>query len=204
MLLIFGLSAFFRTVSEGTFHCPNCGGDRRYRRRAGRRWFTLFFLPVIPLGRLGELVECGGCRTRFGVSVLRLPTAQQMAGSLPAGMRAAVTMVLMAGDPTDVAARRRAIDAVQGYGGADHDDEAIDDDLQLPMTFLVEEVSKAGAHLAVEAKEWFLAQAARVALADGPLSEGERIALRGVADCLGMTAAHALGVIVTTEGAASP
>lgn len=203
MLLIFGFSVFFRTISEGTFHCPNCGGDRRYRRRAGRRWFTLFFLPVIPLGRLGEVVECGTCRTRFGVSVLRLPTAQEMAGSLPAGMRGAVAMVLLTGDPSDAAARRRAVDAVRGYGGADYDDRTLDADLRAPMPVLIDDIAAAGSHLTVEAKEWFLTQAARVALADGPLSDGERAALRAVADRLGMTPAHALGVIVTTEGAAS-
>jgi tellurite resistance protein len=54
----------------------------------------------------------------------------------------------------------------------------------------------------MEAKEWFLAQTARVALADGPLSDGERQTLHRVAHLLGMSHAHALGVIVTTEGAA--
>lgn len=203
MLLVFGLSVFFRTVSEGTFHCPNCGGDRRYRRRAGRRWFTLFFLPVIPLRRLGEAVECGTCRTRFSVSVLRLPTVRQMAEALPAGMRAAAALVLTAGDPADGAARRRAVEAVHGYGDEDYDDEAIDDGLRTPAERLEEQVARAGAQLAVEAKEWFLAQLVRIALADGPLSDEERQALHRVAGGLGMTAAHALGVIVTTEGAAS-
>ena len=203
MLLIFGLSVFFRTVGEGMFHCPNCGGDRRYRRRAGRRWFTLFFLPVVPLRRLGEAVECGTCRTRFSVSVLRLATVQQMAEALPAAMRAAVALVLMAGDPADDASRRRAVDAVCGYGQDDYDDEALEAGLRSSAESLFGEVGRAGAQLAVEAKEWFLAQVVRVALADGPLSDGERQALHLVAGRLGMTPAHALGVIVTTEGAAS-
>ena len=47
MLIIFGLRVFYRTIAQGTFHCRRCGGDRQYRHRAGRRWFTLFFLPVI-------------------------------------------------------------------------------------------------------------------------------------------------------------
>ena len=48
MLIIFGLRVFYRTIAQGTFHCRRCGGDRPYRHRVGRRWFTLFFLPVIP------------------------------------------------------------------------------------------------------------------------------------------------------------
>ncbi|MFG1999652.1 zinc-ribbon domain-containing protein [Spirillospora sp. NPDC048911] len=202
MLLIFGLSVFFRTVSEGSFHCPQCGGDRNYRRRAGRRWFTLFFVPVIPLNRVGEAVECRTCRTRFGVSVLRTPTALQMAAALPAGMRAAATLVLRAGDPADEAARDLAVEAVRGYGEERYDEDDVAADLQLRVEFLEEEVARAGAQLAVEAKEWFLSQAVRVGLAGGPLTENERRTLHRVAQLLGMSRAHALGVIVTTEGAA--
>ncbi|GAA2576177.1 TerB family tellurite resistance protein [Actinomadura fulvescens] len=202
MLLIFGLSVFFRTVSEGSFHCPQCGGDRAYRRRTGRRWFTLFFLPVIPLNRVGEAVECRTCRTRFGVSVLRAPTAVQLAAALPAGMRAAATLVLRAGDPSDEAALGRAVEVVQGYGETRYGADDVAADLQLQAGFLEEEVARAGGQLAVEAKEWFLSQAVRVGLADGPLTENERQTLHRVAQLLGMSPAHALGVIVTTEGAA--
>ncbi|MFI0354709.1 zinc-ribbon domain-containing protein [Actinomadura sp. 9N407] len=202
MFLIFGLSVFYRTVSEGTFYCPRCGGDRAYRRRAGRRWFTLFFLPVIPLGSVGEVAECRTCRSRYTTAALRSPTAQQMAAALPAGMRAAAALVLRAGNPSDATARAKAVDAVRGYGDAAYDDRGVEADLALQGPFLEEEVSSAGAQLAMEAKEWFLAQAARVALADGPLSDPERQTLHRVAHLLGMSHAHALGVIVTTEGAA--
>jgi hypothetical protein len=202
VLLVFGLSAFFRTVGEGVFHCQACGGDRGYRRRIGRRWFTLFFLPVIPLDRLGEIVECHTCRARFRPAVLRLPTADQLTAALSAGMRAAVALVLRAGVEGDEAARRRAVEAVRGYGEEYYDDEALEGDLGMPAAFLAEEIVPAGAHLAVEAKEWFLARAVRVGLADGPLTERERQTLRDVAGHLGMTHAHALGVIAMTEGAA--
>ncbi|KAB2386361.1 TerB family tellurite resistance protein [Actinomadura montaniterrae] len=191
MLLVFGLTVVFRTVGEGTFHCPQCGGDRAYRRRAARRWFSLFFVPLVPLWRLGHAVECRACRGRFPVSALRAPTAQQMAAAL----------VLRSGAPEDAAARARAIETVTRYGEPDYDDDAIDADLVVAPVFLGQEVERAGAHLAVEAKEWFLAEAVRIALADGPLDEGERQALHAVAELLGMSRAYALGVIVTTEGA---
>jgi hypothetical protein len=201
LLLIFGLSAVFRTVGEGVFHCPACGGDRGYRRRIGRRWLTLFFLPVVPLHRLGEIVECRACRSRFRPSVLKVPTVGQLAAALPAGMRAAASLVLRAGDEGAAAARRRAVEAVRGYGEDHYDDDALDGDLAMPPAFLAEEIATAGAHLAVEAKEWFLAQAVRVGLADGPLTDAERQILHEVAADLGMTQAHALGVIAMTEGA---
>ena len=47
-MIIFGLAVFyFGAKAQGAFHCPNCGGDRAYKLKIGRRWFTLFFVPVI-------------------------------------------------------------------------------------------------------------------------------------------------------------
>ena len=88
-MLIFGLRVFYRTIGQGTFHCHRCGGDREYRHRAGRRWITLLFIPVIPLTKTGEHVRCAVCGTRYRMEVLSLPTVAQMQAALPAGMRAA-------------------------------------------------------------------------------------------------------------------
>jgi tellurite resistance protein len=202
LLLIFGLSVFFRTVGQGDFHCPNCGGDRHYRQRVARRWFTLFFVPVIPLNRVGEVIECTTCRTRFNQDVLRMPTAQEMAAALPTAMRAACAAVLSAGDPDSSAARVRAVDAVRGYGFVEFDDAMLSADLGQPQDGAARVIAQAGTQLTTEAREWFLAQVVRIALADGAIGAGERQALHMVAANLGMTPAHAVGVITTTEGAA--
>ena len=54
------------------------------------------------------------------------------------------------------------------------------------------------------APEWFLADAVRVGLADGPLSEQERDAARQIAAFLGLSEAQAHDVIwLTEEGAAA-
>jgi hypothetical protein len=202
VLLIFGFAVFFRTVGHGDFHCPHCGGDRRYRHRVARRWFTLFFLPVIPLTKAGEVVECATCRNRFGLGALRLPTVREMEAALPMAMRATAALVLAAGNPDDTGARSRAVDAVRGYGAADFDDDALQAALDERPGDADEVIATAGAQLTAEAREWFLAQAVRIALADGALSDVERRVLRRVASRLGLTPAHAFGVIATTEAAA--
>ena len=115
MLLIWGLRVFYHTVGQGTFHCRKCGGDRQYRRRAGRRFFTLFFIPVIPLNRTGEHVQCMTCKTRYVMDVLTLPTAAQMQAALPAGMRAAATAMLLAGDRGSAAARQLTPEAKEWF-----------------------------------------------------------------------------------------
>lgn len=71
MFFIAGLTTRNRTVDEGTFFCPNDGGERRYRHVAARRWLTLFFLPLIPLGTQGEWVQCQSCGAMYDPDVVR-------------------------------------------------------------------------------------------------------------------------------------
>jgi hypothetical protein len=70
IVIIFGLRTWWRTIGQGMFHCRQCGADRQYRHRAGRRWFTLFFIPLIPLNKVGENVMCTTCKTRYQPAVL--------------------------------------------------------------------------------------------------------------------------------------
>jgi len=180
LLIIFGFRVLYRTIGHGTFHCQRCGGDREYARRAGRRWFTLFFIPVIPLSRAGEHVRCAVCGTRYRMEVLSLPTVAQMQAALPAGMRAAAIAMLRTGGGSSVPARRRAIDAIKGSGLADYDDAALDADLSAPALpgqpgrELAGPLNRLTVQLAVPAREWFLAEAVRIGLADGMLSDDER------------------------------
>ncbi len=219
MLIIFGLRVFYRTVGQGTFHCQRCGGDREYRHRVGRRWFTLFFIPIIPLNHVGEHVQCTVCSTRYRMDVLNLPTAAQMQEALPAGMRAAAVAMLRAGGGNSTPARRRAIDAVKGAGLADYDDATLDADLSAralpalpgqdqpgqdqPGQDLAGALNRLAIQLAVPAREWFLAETVRIGLADGMLSDEERHTAQEIAAQLGMTPAQARGVISMTEEGAS-
>jgi zinc-ribbon family len=219
LLILFGLRVFYRSVGQGTFHCQRCGGDREYRHKVGRRWFTLFFIPVIPLNTVGEHVQCTVCGTRYRMEVLALPTAAQMQEALPAGMRAAVVAMLRAGGGSSAPARRRAIDAVKGAGLADYDDATLDADLsgadlsgssitvppgeEQPGQDLAGPLNRLTLQLAIPAREWFLAEVVRIGLADGMLSDEERRTAQEIAAQLGMTPAQARGVISMTEEGAS-
>jgi hypothetical protein len=203
LLIIWGMRVFYRAIGQGIFHCRRCGGDRRYRLRRGRRFFTLFFVPVIPLNHVGEHVQCLSCQTRYHTDALALPTAEQMQAALPAGMRAAAAAMLRAGDPGSPPARRQAIDAITRAGERHYDDAALDRDLAHPPGHVAPALRQVGAQLAVQAREWFLAEVVRIGTADGPLSDPERQSAQGVAADLGMTQAQAYGVISMTERAAA-
>ena len=77
MFFIVGLKSRTSTVDTGMFRCPNEGGDRPYRHLRARRWITVFFLPLVPLGTQGERVVCGSCGTSYAPTVLdRHPAAR--------------------------------------------------------------------------------------------------------------------------------
>lgn len=77
MIVLFGWKVRWKGVGGGTFHCPVEGGARAYDLVEGRRWFTLFFVPVVPLKVLGRQVRCGTCGTVFDPSILTTHAIEQ-------------------------------------------------------------------------------------------------------------------------------
>ena len=82
-------------------------------------------------------------------------------------------------------------------------ENALDRDLAQPFEYVTPALNQVGQQLAVQAKEWFLAEVVRIGMTDGPLSDVERQAAQAVAADLGMTQAQAYGVISMTERAAT-
>jgi len=204
-MIVFGLSVFtiFGLIGTGQFHCPQCGGDREYEHRTARRFFTLFFLPVIPLNKVGEVVRCKTCRTRFDPAVLRRPTTAQLADALPAAMRAAAAVMLRAGGATQPALRA-ATDAVGRAGATAYDTAHAEADAAQPAESAAAALRALAASVTQEACERYLADAVRIGLADGPLTPAERDAVQWIAGHLAMTPAHAVGVIATVEQSVQP
>lgn len=199
LLIILGFQIFYRTVRKGVFYCRKCGGDRQYRQRAGRRFCTVFFIPVVPLTRTGTHVQCLSCKTRYVLDVLSLPTAAQMQAALPAGMRAAAVIMLSAGDPASLAARRTALAAIQSRGAAGYTDADLDHDRGQPGEAARAALNQVARQLTPDAREWFLAPVIQIGMADGPLTDQERRAAQFIAADLGMTQAQAIGVITMAE-----
>jgi hypothetical protein len=78
--VFFGSRAVTYTIGKGSFHCPGCHCDQPYLHRRARRFFTLYFIPLIPLEKIGDFVECQMCRQRWQPLVLS-PTLQSAVGT---------------------------------------------------------------------------------------------------------------------------
>ncbi|MFC6883924.1 MULTISPECIES: TerB family tellurite resistance protein [Actinomadura] len=195
-MIIFGWRVVFFTLTRGVFHCPDCGGDREYRRRYGRNFFTLFFIPVLPLNKTGgEFVECETCKGRWNVGVLEVPTSAQLAHMPAMLLRMAIAQVLRSGDYTNAAARERAVGVVRQAGDAAYDQAALDGDMGRPFDQVRAEMAHAASALAPEARERILSAAAEIALSDGPLSVSEEETLSAVGADLQLTRVQVTGVV---------
>ncbi|UIR57915.1 RDD family protein [Sphingobacterium sp. SRCM116780] len=81
MLIIFGTKSIGKTVKYGNFHCPRCQMERPYQLKQNRRYFSLFFIPMIPLEKQGDTLECNFCRTAY-IPASILPASEYTSSTL--------------------------------------------------------------------------------------------------------------------------
>jgi len=74
--IIFGTRGVRSTIKEGKFLCPQCQEFTPYKHKKVTQFFTLYFIPLIPLGSKGTYVECQQCRNTFVERVLELSQLQ--------------------------------------------------------------------------------------------------------------------------------
>lgn len=74
-MIITGLRILPSVVGDGMFVCPVCRAPEGYLHIQHTRWFTFFFMPVFPIKRVGEHVECQNCRSQFAPAVVQAATS---------------------------------------------------------------------------------------------------------------------------------
>lgn len=196
-MLIWGWKSRMKTLGEGRFYSPAAGADAPYKLVEARRWFTLFFIPLIPLKVLGTYVECQVTGATYDPKILDNPTNAEFTDQLSAGVREIVAAVSMADEQITDEERRLAIEIVgryvEGYGPADFDADlarAATAPMEDRLTYLAGALNERG-------KEQLLTAAAIVMTADGSIDERDRAAVRDIGEKLAMSPAHVRGVIDT-------
>ncbi|MFD3546375.1 TerB family tellurite resistance protein [Streptomyces sp. NPDC058655] len=203
-LRVWGTRTTWSTVGDGEFFCPACGGDRNYRRRTGRRRFTVLGVPLVPRGQAGPVVECHGCRERFDTEVLDHLTTTRFTALLRDAVHTVTLAVLAAGGTGSRSALEAAVGTVRAAGFQDCSEEQLEalvealssDEGRLGLydvpeccgaalsIELHEALEPLAPHLAAPGRESILLQGARIALADGPYIPAEREVLATVGAAL--------------------
>ncbi|MFB7274354.1 TerB family tellurite resistance protein [Streptomyces sp. NPDC056244] len=199
---ICGIRTSWNTVGDGEFFCPDCGGDRNYRRRTGRRRFTVLGVPLLARGVAGPVVECAACHAHFGTDVLDHPTTLRFSAMLRDAVHTVALAVLAAGGVSSRTVRETAVHAVRSAGFEDCTEDRLTDlveALAADTGRFITDPGPCGAALAIElhealeplaphlapaGRESIVLQGARIAVADGPYSAAEREVLSIVGGAL--------------------
>lgn len=202
-MIIFGTRGVTYSKEKGDFHCPSCATPRPYDHKRVRRFFTLYFIPLIPLDLHGEYIECQQCRNTFKMDVLEYDP-EAGAAAFEAEFHAAikrvmVEMMLADGvvDDEEVAVIREVYGKLAGTDITEDDirreiveAETRTRDVTAALTDLV-------GHLNDHGKEMVVRAAFMVAAADGEFQEEEQALLGDIGKALEMSSAHVNGVLAT-------
>ncbi|BCU76431.1 hypothetical protein [Luteolibacter sp. LG18] len=107
-MIIFGTRGVTTTHEKGVFHCPSCGPGSGFRWRRVRRFFTLYFIPVIPLDLVGEFIECNQCKRTYDLRVLEYNPASE-ALKLEGEFHKTLRQVMLASIPATLRLDRPAL-----------------------------------------------------------------------------------------------
>lgn len=108
MFIIFGTKVRHQKIDDGSFYCPRCQHQRYYDLKVATTFFSLYFIPLIPIKRLGEYIECQTCKTSYQPEMRymeRPQPASQLSGRDLAGMINSVKQRLESGYPVEYMVR---------------------------------------------------------------------------------------------------
>ena len=187
MFIIFGTRGLKHTVSERPVlsnSCPNCNNGNLVNKLY-RRWFTLFFIPMIPLDVVDRFYQCDSCKSAYNESIKTILqrsedeiNENQKRTKLVFAKALIASMTHMSIIDGDFAAEeeREIMDAIEGLPEMEEDLMTIHQNVKANgnqdnqvFNFL----NEARNELSSEAILNILAQAAVVLLADGSIEKEE-------------------------------
>jgi tellurite resistance protein len=206
-LIIFGTRGVTYTRGQGTFRCPACG-EAEYRVRRVRRFFTLYFLPLIPLDLLGEYVECQSCKDTYKAAILEMsPSAADFEAEFQVVTRRLMALMALADGEVSDEELETVREIYNDLAKKDLSTAEIAEEIEAARTDgrSVEDYTRSViGSLNDRGKELVLSAALMVAAADGEFREEERDLVGKIGDALEMSAAHVRGVIAELLASAEP
>jgi len=204
-MIIFGTRGVKSTKERGRFLCPQCASEQEYKHKSARRFFTLYFIPLIPLDKLGEYVECQTCRGTFVPRVLEYnPQAQsdQIANEFQSiyekAMRHSMVLMMLADGHIDDNEMKTVLEIINKYG---HHDLSIGDledyvkQVQRQQEPVGTYLKKVGPSLNEHGKELIIKCAIAVASSDGHIDDSEISLIHEMAKEMEMSSSHLKGIL---------
>lgn len=100
-MIIWGSRGLTFVVESDQFNCPRCSAVRPCNLKQVRNFFTLYFIPVIPLNVAGRYVECGSCGGTFGEEAMSHDPEKERQETTTQMLRVMVMAALADGEVDD-------------------------------------------------------------------------------------------------------
>lgn len=196
-MIIFGSRTMPSTQNQGIFHCPRCSTQKSYRRISMNRWFTLYFIPVIPMGSAGEYIECTSCAGTYATEVLSYDPDAERRETMATIRRSLSLFLLTAGRtaPEDI---ERLQSTWQELMGEALDTRLIEQDIRHARDARIslgQFVSQQLADLTVQGKAALLRAATLSVSIGGHLQSADTGLLKQLGASLGLTGADVDAII---------
>jgi hypothetical protein len=199
-MIIWGTRGLTRKGKVGRFYCPHCDGERDYRTVKVQRFFTLYFIPLIPMDVVYEGVRCETCASEFKLAVLGYDPRAERAAIQQEVNRGLVEILLtfsaLSGrsDPAHFEAIRGHLDAIGCQDFSADQIAALAGQGRMDMAHTAERI---GPKMTATGHEALVKGALLTAAPDGPPDAGTEQRLADLARALGMSEIHLRGVIAS-------
>jgi tellurite resistance protein len=200
-LIIFGTRGVTRKAEKGEFHCPCCGSGSVYSLKRVRRFFTLYFVPLVPLDKICEFIECQGCQGTYQTQILDHDPAQQQKefeAEFHRAARRVLVLMMLADGEIDPEERKVLGEVLAGLTGKPVSQDQIDTEIRLAQheqLALDEYLATVTPSLNETGKEMVMRAALCIAAADGRLEPEEASLLEEIREALQMRPAHFRGIL---------
>ena len=203
-MIIFGTRGVTYAKERGNFFCPGCAGNQSYQWKRVRSFFTLYFIPLIPLNVVAEYIECSGCGGTYRKDILSHDPAaeseQAQAEYHQAIQRVMVHMMLADGkiESSEVETIRNVYTKLANTELSPaqiHQQIKEIKEIEAAGDGVLDELQAMGPYLNEHGREMVLKAAIMVADADGTIQHEEQELLTKIAEAIGMSPAHFRGIL---------
>lgn len=200
-MIIFGTTGIKSTIKEGNFLCPQCATEKRFKHKKVNKFFTLYFIPLIPLGSAGDYVECQTCKGTFVSRVLDYKPNQgqnEFQSEYEKAMRHTMVLIMLADGEIDDNEMDTVHLIINKFG---HNDmtrpelEAYVAGVQRSQEPVDTYLKKVTPYLNEHGKETIIKCALAVAASDGHIDQTELDVVHSMAKAMEMSNSHVKGII---------
>lgn len=198
--IIFGTRGVTMNKDQGQFHCPTCGPSD-YKHKSVRCFFTLYFIPLIPMHQLGEYVECQQCQGTYQTAILEYDPSQagqNFEALFMVAMKQVMIAMLLADGVIDDDEVKELQETFQDLAGVEVTEQDLREEIaiiQQQGSNAIEMVAEFGPGLNEKGKEMVITAAYQIAMADGHLHPTEQQLLEQLAEKMEITKAHLRGIM---------